>query len=308
MSLITEISLKKEEIKQKSSPLEVLFYNYLRNDNTLVDFGNKSLSNIEIIARTVFTKSNTNIDEIIAKEQKADNSFELHYCKNLIELSAMFLADPDFEEKNAKEFFKSSNLRDSFILSKVSQDVGKIENFEIDSSIDKLIELAFFKNEFSNFTNSVIEAIREADDLIDIFIIENCFEKLIDIHPVNQVNNKVKILFSAIEKYNDMYELRIKRRVFALILLLLIAFGGIISYILPQFWDSHNLEPVTVVIQIVFSLLIVGITLYFFLFHKIDDNKSILTNYINKRVEKINKRLKIDMNVIKELKGDFNNE
>lgn len=220
----------------------------------------------------------------------------------------MILADSEFEKTNIQEFLKTASLKEGFILSIVDAEISYSDNLKVNDSIDKLVKLAFHSRKTTDFSKSMIEAITEADDLIDLYTIEKCFEALVDIHPVTNVRKKVAILFSAIDKYNDKYELKIKRRVFLFILTILIVFGGIISYVIPTFWDKYNLEPLTVVSQIIFSILIIALTIYFFLFHKIDDNKSILTHYINKRLVKINKRLNIDLEKINELRNQFENE
>lgn len=308
MSLITEISLKKEEIEQKSSPLEVLFFNYLSNDSLHIDFGNKSLSNIEKIACNVFTKSDSNLSEIIAKEQKADSTFELHYCNNLIELSAMVLADPDFEQDNLKNYLNKASLKEGFILSRFANDIELTKNLKVADSIDNLVKKSYLTEDSSDYPKIIIEALKQADDLMDVFVIEKCFEKLVDIHPVVDNKKKVVLLFDAIDSYNDKFELKIKRRIFSFIFIVLALIGSLIAYVIPTFWNKYNLEPLTVVTQIVFSFLLLALTSYFFLFHKIEDNKSLLTRYINKRLVKVNRNLNIDLTEINKIREDFKHE
>lgn len=108
------------------------------------------------------------------------------------------------------------------------------------------------------------------------------------------------------KKYNYIIELKIKRRFFAWAFVLLIGFILSISFVLPRYWDSENLEPIVTASQIVFSVLLVLLGLYLALFHKIEDKFSIVTNMIEKKKRKINKKYGIDLDKIVKIKKNLN--
>lgn len=305
MSLINEINLKRESINEKSSLIEKLFYSFLSRKGIKRNALPSKASNFEKIAYSSFIDNSFEIKAILKKEQKVDSKFDFHYSNNLIELSAMSLADFSFEKSNINEFLKTASLREAFTISEIFEGFTFSTNRNIETKVDELVNYAFVKEDVSCFPNSIIEAIQNADDLIDIFIIEKCYEYFVSIHPVTKTNEKLSLLINSIEKYNTLNETRIKRILFGKIVVLLAVFGGSIGYMIPEYWTEYELEPIVTAILIVSSWVIIVISLYFFLFHKLDDKKSIITKYIEKKIQHLNLKLKIDSNKIESIRNDL---
>ncbi len=306
MLLLQEISEKKKILMEKSSVLEQILYALLSGIQIHVEIEVSKLNNIEKIAFSLLKGNRADAETLIRKEQKADNSFQFHYSKNLVELAIMGFADRKFEERNIQIFLKNKGLKEAFVLSSISKQIDITKQGISESKIDKLIQQIIIKKETSNFTKTFADALKEADELIEIFILEKCYESLIDFHPVPASKRKIELLLSTIEKYNDRIELRIKRQFFVWTFIVLITLGGIIIYVIPAYWSQYDFSILTTISGYIFSILIFLLTLYFFLFHKIENKFSIVTNIIEKRKRKINKKYGIDLEQIEVIKKSLN--
>tara|TARA_B100000809_G_C14987724_1_gene476864 strand:+ start:72 stop:998 length:927 start_codon:yes stop_codon:yes gene_type:complete len=308
MSLINEINIKKKFINAKSSLIEKIFYSFLTTGGTGKSALPSKASNFEKIAYSSFDDSSFDIKEILKKEQKVDSKFDFHYSKNIIELSAMSLADFDFEKSNIINFLKTASLKEAFVISKIFTDFSYPDNGNTETKVDELVYSIFVKKDLSNSPNSIIEAIQSADDLIDIFIIEKCHENYVSIHPVTDTKKKLSFLINSIDKYNTLNETRIKRMLFGKTVFLLTVLGGILVYVIPKYWDEYSLEPIVTVILLVSSWIVIVIPLYFSLFHKLDGTKSILKKYINKKIQKLNSKLEIESLKIEAIRNELTNK
>ena len=306
MVLLQEIYEKKKQLMEKSSVLEQTLYALLSGHQSNISSKVSSLNNIERIGLELLEDNRNKVVSLIQKEQKADNTFQFHYCQNLLELTVMTIADSKFEQTNICSFLKTRGLKEALVLSFATDTIDISKQAITKSKIDTLINQIFIKRDTKNFTKYFTEALQEADELLEIFVIEKCYESLIDIHPVPNTKRNTKTLLSAIEKYNDRIELKIKRQIFAWSFIILVSFISVISFVLPQYWDSKNLEPIVTASQIVFSVLIVLLGLYLALFHKIENRFSIVSNIIEKRKRKINKKYGIDLERIEEIKKNLN--
>lgn len=304
--LLKEIEEKKKELIEKSSNLEQILYSILSGRKGNIEINESDLNNIEKIALFLLKDNRSKIESLIKKEQKTDSDFQFHYSKNLLELTIMSLADAKFEQKNILKFLKTKGLKEAFVLSFATKSIDLSKQTVSKSKIDNLINQFFIKKDTSNFAKYFAEALLEVDELIEIFVIEKCYEYIIDFHPVPNAKRNTEVLLSAIEKYNDKIELKIKRRFFAWAFIILICFVLAVSFILPQYWESQNLEPIVAASQIISSVLFVLLWLYLALFKKIEDKFSLITNYIEKKKRKINQKVGIDLAKIEEIKDNQN--
>lgn len=303
MVLLQEITEKKNLLMEKSSVLEQTLYARLSGHQSNISISESSLNNIEKIGLALLKDNQNKAVSLIQKEQKADNTFQFHYSKNLLELTVMTLADEKSEQNNIRSFLKTKGLKEALVLSFATKTIDLSKQAILESKIDNLINQIFIKRDAANFTNHFTEALQEADELIEIFILEKCYENLIDFHPVPNAKKNTELLLHAIEKYNDRIELKIKRQFFAWSFIILIGFILVISFVLPHYWESKKLEPIVTAAQIVFSVLIVLLGLYLTLFHKIEDKFSIVTGYIEKKKRKINLKYGIDLEKIEKIKS-----
>ena len=308
MSLINEINIKKEFINAKSSLIEKLFYSFLTKKDIRTNTLPLKASNFEKIAYHSFNNTSFDINAILKKEQKVDSKFAFHYSKNLIELSAMSLADFDFEKSNIINFLKTASLKEAVVISEIFANFSYPDNGNTETNIDELVYSIFVKKDLSNSPESIIEAIQSADDLIDIFIIEKCYENYVSIHPVTDTKKKLSFLISSIDKYNTLNETRIKRVLFGKIVFLLTVVSSVLGYVVPKYWDKYSLEPIITVVLVISSWIVIVISLYFLLFHKLDGKKSILTKYIDKKIRKLNLKLEIESLKIKTIRDELTNK
>lgn len=306
MILLQEITEKKKLLMEKSSILEQTLYALLSGHQSNISTSESSLNNIEKIGLALLKDNRNKIESLIQKEQKADNTFQFHYCKNLLELSVMTLADAKFEQSNISSFLKTKGLKEAMVLSFATKTIDLSKQAISKSKIDNLITQIFIKKDTANYTQHFAEALKEADELIEIFVIEKCFESLIGFHPVPKTIENTKLLLSTIDKYNDRIELKIKRKFFAWTFVVLISLGSTIIYAIPVYWSQYDFSILTTISGYLFPILIFLLALYFFLFHKIEDKFSIVTNYIEKKKQTINEKYGIDFEKIEEIKKSLN--
>ncbi|WP_133674260.1 hypothetical protein [Maribacter caenipelagi] len=298
--MLQEITEKKKILMEKSSMLEQILYALLGGHQLNLTSSNPNLNNIEKIGLVLLNNTRNTIESLIQKEQNSDNSFQFHYSKNLLELTIMTLADEEFEQSNISSFLETRGLKEALVLSIATPKVDLSKQTATESKIDNLINHIYIKNDRS-FTKQFIEAIQEADEIIEIFVIEKCYEKLIDFHPVPNTKMNMQLLTSTIKKYNYRIELKIKRQFFIWAFLILFILGGVITYLIPTYWSQYDFGILTTITNYLFPILTFLLVLYFFLFHKIEDKFSIITNYIEKRKRKINKKYGIDLEQIEEI-------
>lgn len=303
--LLQEITKKKKLLMGKSSILEQILYALLGGHQLNIPSSNQNLNNIEKIGLALLNNTRNTIESLIQKEQNSDNSFQFHYSKNLLELTIMTLADEEFEQSNISSFLETRGLKEALVLSIATSKVDLSKQTATKSKIDNLINHIYIKND-TYFTNKFTEALQEADELIEIFVIEKCYEKLIDFHPVPNTKKNMQLLTSTIKKYNDRIELKIKRQFFIWAFIVLVILGVVITYVIPTYWHQYNFDILTTITSYLFPLLFFLLALYFFLFHKIEDKFSIITNYIEKRKRKINKKYGIDLEQIEEIEKRLN--
>ncbi|MGB4123387.1 MAG: hypothetical protein WBK40_04195 [Bacteroidales bacterium] len=305
MILFQEIAKKKKQLIEKSSVLEKTLYALLSGQQLNIS-DRQTSNNIEKIGLGLLEGNRNKVVAIIQKEQKADSSFQYHYCQSLLELTIMTLADPKFEQVNIHSFLKTRGLKEAFVLSFATNTIDITSQKATSSKIDKLINQIFIKKDLSSFTKHFIDALQDADELLEIFVIEKCYENLIDFHPIPNVKKKIEFLLFAIEKYNDRIELKIKRQFFAWSLIILIILGSVIGYVIPAYWSQYDFDILTTIASYVFPILGFLLVLYFFLFHKIESKFSIVTSIILIRKRKINKKYGIDLEQIEEIKKNLN--
>ena len=305
MILFQEIAKKKKQLIEKSSVLEKTLYALLSGQQLNIS-DRQTSNNIEKIGLGLLEGNRNKVVAIIQKEQKADSSFQYHYCQSLLELTIMTLADPKFEQVNIHSFLKTRGLKEAFVLSFATNTIDITSQKATSSKIDKLINQIFIKKDLSSFTKHFIDALQDADELLEIFVIEKCYENLIDFHPIPNVKKKIEFLLFAIEKYNDRIELKIKRQFLAWSLIILIILGSVIGYVIPAYWSQYDFDILTTIASYVFPILGFLLVLYFFLFHKIESKFSIVTSIILIRKRKINKKYGIDLEQIEEIKKNLN--
>jgi|LSQX01.3.fsa_nt_gb hypothetical protein len=306
MILLQEIAEKKKQLTEKSSVLEQTLYTILSGQQSNISSRESSLNNIEKIGLGLLEDNRNKVVSLIQKEQKADNTFQFHYSRNLLELTVMTLADSKFEQTNIRSFLKTRGLKEALVLSFATNTIDISTQTVTKSKIDNLINQILIKRDILNFTKYFPEALQEADELLEIFVIEKCYESLIDFHPVLNAKRNTETLLSAIEKYNDRIELKIKRQFFAWSFIVLITLGGVIVYVIPAYWSQYDFSILTTISGYLFPILIFLLALYLFLFHKIENKFSIITNYIEKRKQKINRKYKIDVKKIEEIRKNLN--
>lgn len=200
MILLQEITEKKKLLMEKSSIFEQTLYALLSGHQFNISNNESSLNNIERIGLALLKDNRNKIESLIQKEQKTDNTFQFHYCKNLLELTVMTLADAKFEQTNIRSFLKTRGLKEALVLSFAIDTIDLTKQTITKSKIDNLINQIFIKKDTSNYTKHFTEALDEADELIEIFVIEKCYESLISFHPVPQTKENTEILLSTIEK------------------------------------------------------------------------------------------------------------
>ena len=118
MLIIDELTVLKQKIINKSSLKEQIFYQFLV-DEPLSYPAKNDLTEIERICYSAFCTdipSNKDLTDLIEAQKRTRPIRGMHYTENLIELTAMALANSESKKETLKAYSESHSTRDFYIL------------------------------------------------------------------------------------------------------------------------------------------------------------------------------------------------
>jgi len=293
MDAISIIKSKKENIASKANIKELVFYKFLTND--IVEQNSQGLGDIEKACVLVFTNSQS--PTLPSEIQRIRNSSPIrgfHYSYELISLCAVALSSDDDDIQSLKAYFNSHGLVDKYILSKLFPNHFSLVETEGGlTSIELLIKEVFIIKNHQIDTTILYNAIESAENLIDIFVIENALKELFKFHPDARLKENFDALKFELSNFKSINTRRVNITLNVFIILFIFGFVAVISYLAYDNWNV--LEPITFVGSLILASL--GF-IYLLLFHRNIDYKGWTDKVKKSCIRKISKFLAIDFDKI----------
>ena len=184
MLLINElIKLRHRLLNTSSLSLkEKAFYQFLVGEPLNHPTGN-NLAEIEQICLAVFSGDLLSKKELITRQRKKQPIRGMYYTKNLIELSAMARDNVELEQKNLKSYCENHSTRDFYILNCLFPDI--LFNPPLPQGAVDEIAMHLYKGESpqEGWEPLLLKALYETSDLIDLYVIEQCYKRAMDDNP-----------------------------------------------------------------------------------------------------------------------------
>jgi hypothetical protein len=172
---------------------------------------------------------------------------------------------------------------------------------EIDckNSIDTIIKEIIINKNFEDWNKKIIDAIKSASDIIDIFISEQAFLVVTDFHPVKGIEGYLNMYKEIILKFCNFTETRyLKKWVFIIFIIFILLFTPV-ALILIKNWDIA--EPIVYVVSIV--LFVIVVMLIFYYLKSPDEMKfNILKRLRLKLIKRLYKKVGLDYEDIIKIK------
>jgi hypothetical protein len=298
MSIIAEIESKKEKILGIASKRECYFYNYLKGE--ALNYPNEEdLSEEEQIFYSAFSNDGPNKLELVKKYRQRKPIKGLFYNKNLLSLCAFAKYDINYEKNNLISYFYEHSSKEQYILSLLFPSICSLGEIDCKNSIDTIIKEIIINKNFEDWNKKIIDAIKSASDIIDIFISEQAFLVVTDFHPVKGIEGYLNMYKEIILKFCNFTETRyLKKWVFIIFIIFILLFTPV-ALILIKNWDIA--EPIVYVVSIV--LFVIVVMLIFYYLKSPDEMKfNILKRLRLKLIKRLYKKVGLDYEDIIKIK------
>ena len=261
MLLINELKKLRHSFLNNSSLSlkEKAFYQFLMDEPLSYPAGN-NLTEIEQICLAVFSGDFLSKEELIATQRKRQPIHGMHYRKNLIELSAMALDNVESERKNLKSYCESHSTRDFYILNCLFPDI--LSNpLQPQGSVDE-IAMHLYKGESpqGGWEPLLLKALYETLDLIDLYVIEQCYKLAMDDNPIVRRTKDIIYVRDALAQIAAKTERRVTLAIRIVSVLFMVAISCWLVPLIIKEWDEA--EPIMAVIQ--FLSYLIGISFIIF--------------------------------------------
>ncbi|GEM_PF-2631294 len=250
MTLIDTLHKKiAEKRKGEASPKEIFLFDYLDKnitDSKLVENGTV----MDKICYSAFFRFNEDLSLHIQQQQNSSEIKGLHYKNNFIELLAMAKHNFDYEKENIKNYVANiGTLKENFIINKIFPQVGILENPKINDVVDDIVDKIIFNDKYENLGELAIEAIKNASDLLDLFIIKYAIQKAWSIHPNKELERDISDFIRFYQKIKQSFESEIRTQFIFLALICCIIYGVLLFFLIPKYWESKALEPLFIALD-----------------------------------------------------------
>ena len=260
----------------KASLKEKYFYYYLA-DKPLPYPLDVDLTDIQKVCLSLFCINGPQIASEIQKLRKSKPVKGMHYANNLIELFAFALDDEEAEKAHINEYCKDHSARDFFVINNKFAS-SCLHPPEAKNEID---QIALYLNEGlmpENWKPLFMGALKQATDLIDLFVLNKAYILVLDDHPIAHKLAEVDILCDQFTNVLIKMENRIRKQIAVAVStpVLLVLFA--VAYWAIKYWDQA--EPIVFVVQgilFVFFILV-------FLFTGVMPNKIDSINQLRERI------------------------
>ena len=168
--------LEKASLKEKS------FYYYL-SDKLLSYPSDADLTEIQKICLALFCTNGPQVSSEIQKLRKSKPVKGMHYANNLIELFAFVLDNEEAEKVYINEYCNNHSTRDFFVIhNRFSSSC--LHPPEVKNEIDQVALYLIGGSMPENWKPLFMGALRQAVDLIDLFVLNKAYIMVLDDHPI----------------------------------------------------------------------------------------------------------------------------
>ena len=240
MLIINELSGLKQKFINNSSLKEQAFYQFLVNDP--LSYPQKDdLTDIEQICYSVFcidTPSKKALSNLIEVQRRTQPIGGMHYKENLIELAAMVIDNVELERKNLKSYCEKCSTRDFYILNNLFLEISSYLP-QPQSVIDQIAS-HLHKGDFpqEDWKTLLLKALYETSDLIDIYVIEQCYKQAMDDNPIIHKTNDIIYIKSMLAQVVEKTERRVNLAIKIFSVLLVIPTFCWLAYLIIKNWDK----------------------------------------------------------------------
>ena len=255
MLIINELKKLKQILLNRSSLKEQAFYQFLVDDP--LNYPNENdLTEIEQIIYSVFCANippKNDLTNLIESHRKTQPIGGMHYTKNLIELTAMALENSALEKETLRAYSQSHSTRDFYILHVLFLDL-EFNRPAVQGAIDE-IALHLFKDSFSEkWKDLLIKGLKETSDLIDLYIIEQWYKKVMDDNPIVHRTNDIIYVRTVLGQVVEKLERRVKFAIVGMGMFLLVPMLYWLVPLIIKSWEAA--EPIIFILETLPLLLI----------------------------------------------------
>ena len=201
----------------------------------------------------------------------------MHYANNLIELFAFALDDEEAENTHINGYCKDHSARDFFVIN----DRFLISSLHPPEAKNEIDQIALYLIEGSmpeNWKPLFMEALEQAADLIDLFVLKKAYILVLDDHPIVHKFAEVDILCDQFTCLLMKMENRIRKQIALAVSIPVLFVLFAVAYWAIKYWDKA--EPIVFVVQgIVFVIFIL-----LFLFTGVMPDKIESINQLRERI------------------------
>ena len=240
MILANEVAAIEDKLKQQASRKERALYQRLISDPLPYPYHDK-LNDIEQVCLSAFCTDAPNKIDLVERFRRRKPIKGIHYANNIVELAAFALYDCNSEADHLKSFCSSCSARDHLILNQLFPGVCTSRP-STTSAIDT-IALWLENGSFpSDWGPVLLDAIQNANDLLDLYVLRNGYMHLWEHHPsteqtrdLRHLSNQLQRVISHIEGRSSWWFNTIAATI------IVVVFAGI-AYFAIRHWDVA--EPV----------------------------------------------------------------
>lgn len=277
MLLIGEIKIIKQNLLEKSSLKEKVFFWYL-SGKPMKYQSEYNLTDIQRICFSMFVLNAPIEKDLINRKRSSKVTGRMHYTQTLIDLAAMAKDNLEQERNNLLSYCKNHTTRDFYILNHIFPNISRdppIPQGDIDQ-----IALHLYKDDFppEAWKSLLLRALQETSDLHDLYVVEQAYLRAMDDYPIIRSVNDIADVRNACEKFVEKVERRIKRTIKAISVLLVISISCWLAPFIYKNWDQADR-----VITIIGVLGVLIIFLIIILFGFIPDK----VEFVNSRMERL---------------------
>ena len=239
MLIIDELTELKHTLFNKSSLKEQAFYQFLVNKPLSYPTKN-DLIDIEQIIYSVYCANiplEKDLTNLIEAHRRTGPIGGMHYTKNIIELTAMALEDPESEKESLRTYSESHSTRDFYILHVLFPDLESNRPIA-QGAIDEIALHLYRENFPEKWKTLLLTGLKEISDLIDLYIIEEWYKRAMDDNPIVHRTNDIIYVRDTLTQIVEKTERRIKFAMGVVSVFLLLPIPYWLVPLIVKNWDE----------------------------------------------------------------------
>lgn len=246
--MINEILERSKKILDSSSEKDKIFYQYLNGESIVQTYSN-DVSDILKICYSSFTGKKDKISLVKDLQRVKPVKAGLHYSNNLVELIAIALQDFQLEKINLQNYSDTHTAKEAYLVHRLFPEIKYKTPLRIESAIDGLVNDILIGNNLNNWEDKIINSLKEANNLVDIFIISEAYKNGVKSHPVTKYRENIKYLLLFYMRLHNFLNILFTMIFYVFLVGTLIVMLYKISPYIVKNWAI--VEPYVFIIQIV---------------------------------------------------------